>query len=40
MNRPQAATVGSLMRGVLPHHTYHEGRIAILKRAGDVRYSE
>lgn len=26
-------TVGSVIRGLLQHHTYHEGQIAILKRA-------
>ena len=27
-------TVGTLIRGLLQHHTYHEGQIALLKRAG------
>ena len=26
-------TVGTLIRGLLQHHTYHEGQIALLKRA-------
>jgi uncharacterized damage-inducible protein DinB len=26
-------TVGTVIRGLLQHHTYHEGQIAILKRA-------
>ncbi|HEX9310907.1 MAG TPA: DinB family protein [Gemmatimonadaceae bacterium] len=28
-------TVGTLIRGMLQHHTYHEGQIAILKRAAE-----
>jgi uncharacterized damage-inducible protein DinB len=28
-------TVGTLIRGLLQHHTYHEGQIAILKRAAE-----
>ena len=32
-------TVGTVIRGLLQHHTYHEGQIAILKRAA-VSYSE
>ena len=28
-------TVGTLIRGLLEHHTYHEGQIAILKRAAE-----
>jgi uncharacterized damage-inducible protein DinB len=30
-------TVGTLIRGLLQHHTYHEGQIAILKRAAETR---
>lgn len=29
-------TVGTLIRGLLQHHTYHEGQIALLKRAADT----
>ena len=29
-------TVGSVIRGLLQHHTYHEGQIAILKRAAET----
>jgi uncharacterized damage-inducible protein DinB len=32
-------TVGTVIRGLLQHHTYHEGQIAILKRAA-INYSE
>ncbi|HEV7389932.1 MAG TPA: DinB family protein [Gemmatimonadaceae bacterium] len=28
-------TVGTLIRGLLQHHTYHQGQIAILKRANE-----
>ncbi len=28
-----SCTVGTVIRGLLQHHTYHEGQIAILKRA-------
>ena len=28
-------TVGTIIRGLMQHHTYHEGQIAILKRAAD-----
>ena len=28
-------TMGTLIRGLLQHHTYHEGQIAILKRAAE-----
>ena len=28
-------TVGTLIRGLLQHHTYHEGQIALLKRSAD-----
>jgi uncharacterized damage-inducible protein DinB len=28
-------TVGTVIRGLLQHHTYHEGQIAILKRASE-----
>jgi uncharacterized damage-inducible protein DinB len=28
-------TVGTLIRGLVQHHTYHEGQIAILKRAAE-----
>jgi uncharacterized damage-inducible protein DinB len=28
-------TVGTVIRGLLQHHTYHEGQIAILKRAAE-----
>jgi uncharacterized damage-inducible protein DinB len=34
-----SCTVGTVIRGLLQHHTYHEGQIAILKRAA-VNYSE
>ena len=27
-------TVGTLIRGLLQHHTYHQGQIALLKRTG------
>jgi len=27
--------VGTMIRGLMQHHTYHEGQIAILKRAAD-----
>jgi len=36
---PAAATgvtVGTLIRGLLQHHTYHEGQIALLKKAVDT----
>ncbi|GAC1413965.1 MAG: hypothetical protein NVSMB53_11850 [Gemmatimonadaceae bacterium] len=29
-------TVGTLIRGLLQHHTYHEGQIALLKRAAKM----
>jgi uncharacterized damage-inducible protein DinB len=29
-------TVGTLIRGLMQHHTYHEGQIAILKRAAEA----
>ncbi len=29
-------TVGTLIRGLLQHHTYHEGQIALLKRAAET----
>jgi uncharacterized damage-inducible protein DinB len=29
------ATVGTLIRGLLQHYAYHQGQIAILKRAGE-----
>jgi uncharacterized damage-inducible protein DinB len=29
-------TVGTLIRGLLQHHTYHEGQISLLKRAADT----
>ena len=29
-------TVGTLIRGLLQHHTYHQGQIALLKRAADT----
>ena len=28
-------TVGTLIRGLIQHHTYHEGQIAILRRAAE-----
>ena len=28
-------TVGTLIRGLMQHHTYHEGQIALLKRAAE-----
>jgi uncharacterized damage-inducible protein DinB len=28
-------TVGTLIRGLLQHHTYHQGQIALLKRAAE-----
>jgi uncharacterized damage-inducible protein DinB len=30
-----SCTVGTLIRGLLQHHTYHEGQIAMLKRAAE-----
>lgn len=30
-------TVGTLIRGLLQHHTYHQGQIALLKRATELR---
>ena len=30
-----SVTVGTLIRGLLQHHTYHQGQIAILKRAAE-----
>jgi uncharacterized damage-inducible protein DinB len=33
-----SCTIGTVIRGLLQHHTYHQGQIAILKRA--VNYSE
>jgi uncharacterized damage-inducible protein DinB len=30
-------TVGTLIRGLLQHHTYHEGQIALLKRAAETK---
>jgi hypothetical protein len=32
-------TVGTLIRGLLQHHTYHEGQIALLKRAAEAAKS-
>jgi uncharacterized damage-inducible protein DinB len=29
-------TVGTVVRGLLQHHTYHQGQIAILKRAAET----
>ena len=29
-------SLGTLLRGLLEHHTYHEGQIAILKRAAET----
>ena len=29
--------VGTMIRGLMQHHTYHEGQIAILKRAAESR---
>jgi uncharacterized damage-inducible protein DinB len=29
-------TMGTLIRGLLQHHTYHQGQIAILKRAAET----
>jgi uncharacterized damage-inducible protein DinB len=29
-------TVGTVIRGLLQHHTYHEGQIAILKRSAET----
>jgi uncharacterized damage-inducible protein DinB len=29
-------TVGTLIRGLLQHHTYHQGQIALLKKAIDT----
>ena len=31
-----SCTVGTVIRGLLQHHTYHEGQIAILKRAAET----
>lgn len=30
-------TVGTVIRGLLQHHTYHQGQIAILRRAGETQ---
>jgi uncharacterized damage-inducible protein DinB len=30
-----SCTVGTVIRGLLQHHTYHQGQIAILKRAAE-----
>jgi uncharacterized damage-inducible protein DinB len=30
-------SVGTMIRGLMQHHTYHEGQIAILKRAAETR---
>jgi len=30
-------TVGTVIRGLLQHHTYHQGQIALLKRAAEAR---
>src|SRR2546423_2040073 len=30
-----SCTVGTVIRGLLQHHTYHEGQIAMLKRAAE-----
>ena len=29
-------TVGTIIRGLLQHHTYHQGQVAILKRAAET----
>ena len=29
--------VGTMIRGLIQHHTYHEGQIAILKRAAEIK---
>ena len=29
-------TVGTLIRGLLQHHAYHEGQISLLKRAAET----
>jgi uncharacterized damage-inducible protein DinB len=29
-------TVGTLIRGLIQHHTYHEGQISLLKRAAET----
>src|SRR6476469_2290778 len=34
-SEPREKTVGSHIRGLLQHHTYHEGQIAILKKAAE-----
>ncbi len=43
-NEGTSCTVGTVIRGLLQHYTYHEGQIAILKRAAEtaqpLRYSE
>ena len=31
-----SCSVGTVIRGLLQHHTYHEGQIAILKRAAET----
>ena len=31
-----SCTVGTVIRGLLQHHTYHQGQIAILKRAAET----
>jgi uncharacterized damage-inducible protein DinB len=38
-NEGAGYTVGTVIRGLLQHHAYHEGQIAILKRAA-ISYSE
>lgn len=30
-------TVGTVIRGLLQHHTYHQGQVAILRRAAETR---
>jgi len=32
--------VGSMIRGLIQHHTYHEGQIAILKKAAELRSAD
>jgi uncharacterized damage-inducible protein DinB len=33
---PAGVTVGTLIRGLLQHHTYHQGQIGLLKKAVDT----
>jgi uncharacterized damage-inducible protein DinB len=35
-NVDTGVTVGTLIRGLLQHHTYHQGQISLLKKAVDT----